>query len=449
MTIEHPSARTLFKGGTVLTMDRTLGDLTRGDVLVEGTHVAAVGTDLDVEDARIIDARNTVVMPGFVNAHQHAWLGSLRGLLPNIASLPEYFDLIPLTIGRHYRPQDMFVSTILTSLSCLDAGITTILDASHNTLSGEHSDAALDAFTQSGIRALHMVGKPLGEIAAPHWPGDLDRLRETGLAGAEGRVSLGLFANTTDTDVWAFARARGLPILSEFGNWVGPVLPGLFHDNQLGSDNIFNHCTQLSTDEWAKLRDAGVNVTVNLRSDSLFGLEADGLPYQTAIDHGIMPGLGIDIDTSHAGDMFGEMRACFYRQRTYCQRLKAAGDASAPKPIEVREILEAATIHGANCIGLGGQTGSLTPGKQADIIMIRTDGIGMIPSRHAPGNIVHMAGRSDVATVMVAGRLRKHEGRLLDVEVDAIQEMAESSRSYLIQAANLTEEAFAVRFPAM
>ncbi|WP_292444377.1 amidohydrolase family protein [Mesorhizobium sp.] len=447
MPTNRSSARTLFRGGTVVTMDRNLGDLPQGDVLVEGTRIVAVASDLCVEDALIIDARNALVMPGFVNTHQHAWLGALRGLLPNIASLPEYFELIPFALGRYYQPYDMFISTMLTSLSCLDAGITTILDACHNTLTPKHSDAALDAFVQSGIRALHMVGKPLGEIAAPHWPGDLDRLRER-LGGADGRVSVGLFANVTDADAWAFARERKFKILSEFGNWEGTVLDGLSRENLLGNDNIFNHCTQLSAVDWTVLRSAGVNVTLNPRSDSLFGLEADGLSYQSAVEHGIMPGLGIDIDTSHSGDMFGEMRACFYQQRTFSQRRKAAGDAAAPRPIDVRAILEAATINGANCIGVGDVTGSLAPEKEADIIMIRSDGIGVMPSRHALGNVVHMANRSDVATVMVAGRLRKHEGRLIDVDLEKIRELAESSRRHLLQAANFSEGHFSDRFPA-
>jgi 5-methylthioadenosine/S-adenosylhomocysteine deaminase len=119
-----PQQRTLFKGGTVLTLDASIGDFTAADVLIEGSRIAAVGFNLRADDARVIDATGNIVMPGFVNPHQHAWLGLLRGLMPNVETLDEYFNAIPFALGRYYRPQDMHLATLLTSLSCLDAGIT-------------------------------------------------------------------------------------------------------------------------------------------------------------------------------------------------------------------------------------------------------------------------------------------------------------------------------------
>src|ERR1700734_3945822 len=148
MQKKTPQQRTLFKGGTVLTLDVSIGDFTLADVLVEGSRITAVGPNLSADDARVIDATCNIVMPGFVNPHQHAWLGLLRGLLPNVETLDEYFNAIPFAIGRYYRPQDMHVATLLTSLSCLDAGITTILDAAHNRLTPEHTDAALALFAR-------------------------------------------------------------------------------------------------------------------------------------------------------------------------------------------------------------------------------------------------------------------------------------------------------------
>jgi 5-methylthioadenosine/S-adenosylhomocysteine deaminase len=176
-------------------------------------------------------------------------------------------------------------------------------------------------------------------------------------------------------------------------------------------------------------------VTVNPRSDALFGLEAGGFPYSTALEHGIRPALGIDIDTAQAGDMFGEMRTAFYQQRSIAQARRAGGDTSAPAPVTVREILEASTIAGARVLGLDSKIGSLTPGKQADIIMIRTDGVGVFPSHNAIGNVVHMAQRTDVRTVMVAGRIVKHEGALVGVRLAAVRSAAEESREHIFRMA--------------
>src|ERR1700723_3964951 len=212
-------------------------------------------------------------------------------------------------------------------------------------------------------------------------------------------------------------------------------------------DNIFNHCCRLSSEDWRTLAEAGVNVTVNPQSDALFRLETDGFPYQTALEYGMRPALGIDIDPSQGGDMFGEMHTAFSQQRTFAQRRRAAGDTSAPAPIHGQAILRAATMDGANVMGLGSNIGSLTPGKQADLIMIRADGIAMFPSHNAVGNVVHMANRSDVRTVMVAGWLRKHEGQPVDVDVESVRHAAEASRAYLFDAAGYQPDAFENAFP--
>lgn len=444
MSTSH--SRTLFKGGTVLSLDKAVGDFAVADVLVEASRIVAVGPNLPLDGARVIDATGHIVMPGFVNPHQHAWLGLLRGLLPNVETLNEYFAAIPFAIGRYYRPQDMHLATLLTSLSCLDAGITSFLDAGHNSLTPEHTDAALAAFERAGLRAIHMVGAPVG-LTVPHWPGEVQRLKRAD----DALVNVGLFANVPDVAHWAVARAAGCRILSEFGNWDGSESPlrDLHAKGLLGPDNVFNHCVRLTADDWRILHEAGVSVTVNPRSDALFGLETDGFPYQEGLEHGLRPALGIDIDTSQSGDMFGEMHAAFAQQRIFAQRRRAAGDTTAPAPTHVRPILEAATIDGARCMGHEAITGSLTPGKQADLIMIRTDGIGMFPSHNAVGNVVHMAGRGDVRTVMVAGRLRKHEGQLVDVDLAALRRSADAAREYLFNAAGYRPEIFEDAFPQL
>jgi 5-methylthioadenosine/S-adenosylhomocysteine deaminase len=111
--------------------------------------------------------------------------------------------------------------------------------------------------------------------------------------------------------------------------------------------------------------------------------------------------------------MFTELRVAFSLQRAFAQSRRYAGDEHAPAPVTVQEILKAATIDGARCAGLDDRIGSLTPGKQADLIMIRTDDISLFPSNNAVGTVVHAAERQQVDTVMVAGRFRKQGGKLL------------------------------------
>src|SRR5271154_4131109 len=136
--------RTLFKGGTIVTMDPKIPNLSTGDVLVDGGRIAAVGVNLEADGAEVIDATSSIVMPGLVDAHHHMWLGAMRRMMPDVDDLFAYIDVVAETLGAHYRPVDMYLSTKLTAVASLDAGITTIIDACHSSRSPGHTDAALD-----------------------------------------------------------------------------------------------------------------------------------------------------------------------------------------------------------------------------------------------------------------------------------------------------------------
>jgi 5-methylthioadenosine/S-adenosylhomocysteine deaminase len=435
---------TLFKGGLVLSLDPKVGDHACADVLVAADRIAAVGPDLVVENAQVIEAAGMIVMPGLINAHQHAWLGLLRGLMPNVDAIGDYMAAIPQTLGRFYTAEDSGLATRLTALSSLDAGVTTLLDACHNTRSPAHSDAAISAFAATGLRVLHMVGKPL-DCWPDTWPGDVERLA-AGRDAKENLVRVGMFAQPDSMETsMPLARRLGLRLLTEYAG-PGSVITEMHEKGLLRADNVFNHCTD---GEWLLLKAAGAHVTVNPRSDALFGFEAGGFPFQAAIDHGLKPALGVDVDTSMSGDMFAEMRTAFFQQRSVAQAQRTLGNRAMPSAATVRAILEAATVNSAACLGLADQIGTLTPGKQADIIAIRTDGIAVYPSHHAIGTVVHMIDRADVQEVMVAGHLRKHAGHLVDVDLARLHAETDAARARLFAAAGYTPGAFEERFPQL
>jgi 5-methylthioadenosine/S-adenosylhomocysteine deaminase len=440
------TGRTLFRGGTVLTLDPHLGDFPKGDVLVEGERIAAVGPDLKVDNARIVDARETIVLPGLVDAHRHAWQGVLRRLMPNVDTLDAYVEATHYTLGRFYRPEDMHIGNLLTALSCLDAGTTTIIDASHNARSPDHTDACLDALDEGGIRALHMPGRPLAGDWAEHWPDDLERLKRDRFSSGDQPLTLGLFCGT-DPAIFSTARRLQLRTLTEFLGPMAPMLDAVKH--LLGPNNIFNHCTSLPDDVWRTFANAGVSVTVDPRSDAQYALAGGIFAWQAATDHGLRPGIGTDLETAYGGDMFTEMRVAFSLQRAFSQSRRYAGDEHAPAPVTVQHILKAATIDGARCAGLDDRIGSLTPGKQADLIMIRTDDISLFPSNNAVGTVVHAVERRQVDTVMVAGCLRKQGGKLLDVDSVKVRRAAEASLSHIFRAGGYDPDCLEERFPAL
>jgi 5-methylthioadenosine/S-adenosylhomocysteine deaminase len=436
------NGRTLFKGGTIVTMDQKLPNLPIGDVLVEGGRVAAIGLNLLAEGAELIDAAGSIVMPGLIDAHHHMWLGAMRRLMPDVDDLFAYIDVVAETLGAHYRPRDMYLSTRLTAVASLDAGITTIIDACHSSRSPEHTDAALDALDDSGIRALHMVGAAMDKQAsAAHLPGDLKRLAENWNQGA-GLVRVGLFGQL-NLDWWKVARSLDMRILTEFIGDLAKLGPEFAKPGVLGPHNIFNHCTRIPEETWKLFAATGVNVTVNPRSDALFGFDDEGFAYQQAVDHGLTPAIGIDLDTAFGSDLFGEMHALFGHQRSAMRYRRFRGEADVPGPISVEAVLRAATVNGARAAGLESEIGTLTPGKQADIIMIRTDGVAVFPVTNAIGTIVQAVERSDVDTVMVGGTFRKRAGRLVGVDAARLQAEVNASRDYLLEAGGYRTDLFA------
>src|SRR5271163_1903305 len=407
------NSRTLFKGGAVVTMDSTVPNLATGDVLVDGDRIAAVGANLLVDDAQVIDAAGSIVMPGLIDAHHHMWLGVMRRMMPDVDDLFAYIDVVAETLGAHYRPLDMYISTKLTAIASLDAG----------------------------IRALHMVGAAMDKKAsAAHLPADLERLaanwnNDGGLVriGSFGQLNLGW---------WKVARSLDMRILTEFIGDLAKLGPEFAEPGVLGPHNIFNHCTRVPQGTWKLFADAGINVTTNPRSDALFGFDDESFAYQQAIDHGLKPALGIDLDTAFGSDLFGEMHALFGQQRSAMRYRRFRGEANVPAPISVEAVLAAATVNGARAAGLDGSIGTLTPGKQADIIMVRTNGVAVFPVTNVISTIVQAIERSDVDTVMVAGAMHKRAGKLVGVDIAKLTADVTASRDYLLEASGYRPDLF-------
>jgi cytosine/adenosine deaminase-related metal-dependent hydrolase len=286
-----------------------------------------------------------------------------------------------------------------------------------------------------------MVGAAMDKKAsAAHLPQDLERLAAK-WNSRSGLVRAGLFGQL-NLGWWKVARSLDMRILTEFIGDLAKIGPEFAEPGVLGPHNIFNHCTRVPQETWELFADAGINVTVNPRSDALFGFDDESFAYQQAIDHGLKPALGIDLDTAFGSDLFGEMHALFGQQRSAMRYRRFRGEANVPAPISVEAVLEAATVNGARAAGLEGSVGTLTPGSQADIIMVRTNGVAVFPVTNAIGTIVQAVERSDVETVMVAGKVRKRAGKLVDVDLEKLTADVTASRDYLLHASGYRPDLF-------
>jgi cytosine/adenosine deaminase-related metal-dependent hydrolase len=434
MPVKRRQQRLLIKNATILSVDAQLGDFARGDILIDGERIVALGARVDAPDALTLEARGMIALPGLVDCHRHGWQGGLRMLMPNVATLDDYLDTVHFSLAPHFRPQDIYTGCYVTAITCLDAGITTIIDAGDNGRSAAHTEAALDAYAAAGLRVLFMPGRPLAGPRRPDWPHQLERLAAQRFASPRQLLTLGLYAQP-DPASWAVARRLGLPILSELLGVMAPLMAGWRGHCALGPDNILHHCTSLPQYGWSMLRDAGVRVTVAARADAQYALEGGVSAWQQALAHGFAPGLGSDTEAAYGGNMFNEMRVAFFLQRALAQAARHRGAAHAPAPVSVERILRAATLDGARCAGLADDTGSLTPGKQADLILLDGGALNLLAVRHSAGAVLHAAEAGNVDTVIVAGRLRKRGGKLLQVDQRKLRRELDASLQHVFAAA--------------
>jgi 5-methylthioadenosine/S-adenosylhomocysteine deaminase len=435
-----PNQSILLRGGTVVSLDPKVGDFVKGDVLIQGKKIAAVAAELKAPaQSQVIDATNTIVIPGFVDAHRHSWEGQLRRIIPN-GGIAAYMATTHQGFARYYRPHDMYVGNLITALGCIDAGITTIIDNSHNSRSSAHSDAAIQALFDSGIRAVHASGAPQNGDWDKQWPQDLARLQKRFFASDDQLVTLRMFAGLNRESLM-FARQLGLRTTIE-SIGATPIMEELWKEKMLGPDLTFNHCNAWSDNMWQWVRESGGTVNVCPRSDPQYGLGEGVSAFQRALDYQMRPAFSIDNETSYGTDMFTEMRVAFNVQRAMATYRRSTGDAKAPAMVSVREVLECATANGAAAAGLREKCGTLTPGKEADIVMIRTDDINLYPSNHAIGTVVAAADVRNIDTVIIGGKIRKFRGKMTGVNMQNFRQLADESRNYLFTKAGYKLDIF-------
>lgn len=314
--------------------------------------------------------------------------------------------------------------------------MTTILDNSHNARSADHSNAAIEGLIDAGIRAVHASGAPMAGEWDHQWPADVIRLRDEYGGSGNRRVTLRLFDGFPSARVWEFAKNEGFWISTEMGEHVDN-LAELHAAKLLTPEHTFNHCFHLPGNYWSLIRDTGVQVNVSPRSDASFGLGFGREPFRKARSLGLRPGLSMDTEISYRIDMFVEMQTLLLQQRGRTFEAIAANEPDIPEHLGLLEILESATMHGAENCALGHAVGSLVPGKQADVILVRTTDLGTLPLTNALATLVSYANRGNVDTVLVGGEVRKWRGHLVNHDIAQIRTRVEDSRDYILSAAGL------------
>ncbi|HEX5902189.1 MAG TPA: amidohydrolase family protein [Actinomycetota bacterium] len=440
--------RILLKGGTVITVDPNLGDIPDGDVLIEGDTIAEVGTDLSA-DAEVIDATGNIVIPGFVDSHRHTWETAIRNCAPN-ATLDDYFVEVLDSFAPLYRPEDVYASNLAGALECINAGITTLLDWSHINNTPDHPDAAVRGLQESGIRAVYAYGSANTSLAG-YWfnssisipSDDVGRVRSTYFSSDEGLLTMalatrgpGFCQEDVVREEWGMARDLGLPITIHIamgklaGKW--SMLKQLDDLGLLGADTTYIHSCYLTDEEWELVAKSKGTVSIAPQVEMQMG--HGWPPVMKARSYGLRPSLSIDVVTTVPGDMFTEMRCAFAAERWRSNDSVWKNEDPLPEEaLTARDMLTMATLDGAHVVGLESKTGSLTPGKQADVVMIDGHTPAVAPVIDPVGAVVLSADTSNVDTVIVGGKIQKRGGTLL-ADWESARKGVQASSEYLQEA---------------
>ncbi|MCC5915199.1 MAG: amidohydrolase family protein [Balneolaceae bacterium] len=420
----------LIKGGYVLTMDEWAEDLLSGDVLIEGDTISDVGKDLDSTDAEVIDASGKIVMPGFVDSHRHMWQGVLRNVLPN-GELSDYMRVVTGEARSVFRPDDAYIGNLLSAISALETGVTTVLDWSHIGNSPEHTDSAIRGLRESGIRAVYAAGTG-SDTPENRFPDDLLRVREEQIPDNDPLLTLAIGAGINQQQ-WELARSVNARI-SVHVNGTGDLLPLA---DYLGPDVTCIHCCKLLDEEWELLSEKGTGVSISAPVEMIMGHGVP--PVMKVLEFGVSTSLSVDVETTVPSNMFTQMRSVLSLQRMLRLNAEELNQKESVELLTSRDVLKYATINGALHNGLDEITGSLNSGKRADLIILNPNQLNTVPLNDLYGAVVNGMDRTNVEMVMVNGEIKKWEGRMRYESMEDLIGRAVESRKGIYDRAGWRE----------
>jgi 5-methylthioadenosine/S-adenosylhomocysteine deaminase len=418
----------VIRGGSLLTVDDTLGDIANGDIHVKDGVIIAIGTALEVpEGVEEIDASRMIVMPGMVETHWHAWTSSIRNLL---AKDFEYFAL-KRSVVPHMTPEDFYAGDMLAMAEALNAGITGIHNYCHHVVSGDTVEAEMRAHQDSGIRALYTFGHkdgldaetlidlPLAGEIHQNWF-EKDAFEGRTLFGLNSRGPASLSENIFRQELdWAFERDLTVAMHAGQSRYNYSVVP-LKEWGYLGPKTLLVHYVHAKPEDRAAMAETGAPLSYSVHSE--FRLGTAGYQQQQLVhmaNQGVLVSLSFDTNTLAPIDMFEAMSTAWYMGVPF-----AGTDTEDLEALDFRQVIAMGTINGAKALGFGDKAGSLTVGKRADITLIRADDLNVTPAGFIDGTVARTARASNVDTVIADGRIMKRSGKLIGLDVDKIKENA-------------------------
>jgi cytosine/adenosine deaminase-related metal-dependent hydrolase len=430
----------LFRNGLVLTMDDSHTVIPGADVLIVDERIAEIGVGLTAPPGAVeIDATGGIVMPGMIDTHRHMWQTAMRGYGADW-TLTQYFVWYYLESGKHFRPEDIHAGNVLAAWEALDAGVTTTVDWSHGLQTTQHADAAVDALESVPGRFVLAYGNiqqgPWQWSAAPEFRDFVSRrIRGDDMLGFQ--MAFDVTGDPTFPERAAFEVARdlGVAVTTHAGVWGATNDDGirLMHEHGfMTPQTVYVHAATLTHDSYHRIAATGGSVSVATESEQSAG---QGYPPTWQLrDHGIPVSLSMDTSVWWSGDLFSAMRSTLGADRSR-EHMAAHERAETVTQLHLRaeQVVDWATRGGSRALGLDDRIGSLEQGKKADVVLLKNDDSPvMFPILNAYGHVAFQAQRADVHSVVVNGRLVKHQHRLVGADLPRIRTEVERTVEHLI-----------------
>jgi len=434
----------LIKNGFVASVDAEIGNVADCDILIDGDKIVEVRRGIEAAEAEVVDASDHIVMPGFVDGHKHIWQGAaVRGYCADW-SLDDYVNFIRLNVAAAFEPEDMYAAHLHGAYEAMNAGVTTAADYCHNIVSRDHAHEAIRGLQDSGMRVIWNYGFNYPPTENPEFSHLADRLefaREIAkqyFSSKEQLVTMGVAPEEEHHAVTGEALAAQFNIARELDAhlfWHCNSKAGgirrphnIARINELGvmgSDILFVHMSATEEEEWQMVADHGAAVVFTPDTELQMGMMWPS--GDIAKCYGITQCYGSDITSNNSADMFNPLRLAL--QTTRCRVIDREGYKTSGTPFTTDEALRWGTIDAAKAVGLESKVGSLTPGKQADIIMLNTRSLSLVgwDRSNVSGTIIQQAQTADVSNVMVAGKFMKRNGQMLGDMMRICKLLEESS----------------------
>ncbi|HJW83775.1 MAG TPA: amidohydrolase family protein [Anaerolineae bacterium] len=429
---------TILAHGTVLTMDEAHTLLEDGAVAIQGASIAAVGPSAQVLSAyqagEVVDCSSCAVLPGLVNGHTHVPMTLLRGLADDLR-LDVWLMGYMMPVEREFvSPEFVRVGTRLGCAEMIRSGVTTFGDMYY------FEDDIAEATAEAGMRGVlaqtvlifpapdaqsyedsieagrkfieKWKGHPLiAPAIAPHahYTCPPDVMRACVDLATEYDVPLHTHVSETALEVEESRKQHGMP-----------VVPWIKKHGLLDTKLIAAHCVHVDLGEIRTLQRAGAGAVHNPSSN--MKLASGVAPVASMIEAGLKLGIGTDGAASNNDlDMFEEMRLASFI---------AKGASGDPLAVPARTTLRLATIGGARALHLDHLTGSLAPGKRADIAVVDLTALHNTPRFHREpetvySQIVYACKASDVRDVWCDGRALMRGRQVLTIDVPQVMQQAQ------------------------